>query len=68
LLDAATLESADSISRQYAIGPIAYLICWALTWISVPASIGLNVVLAVFFAIPPKTQQNGRAKMHIATK
>jgi len=68
LLDAATLESADSISRQYAIGPIAYLICLALTWISVPASIGLNVVLAVFFAIPPKTQRNGRAKMHIATK
>jgi uncharacterized membrane protein len=68
LLDAATLESASSISKQYAVGPVAYLVCFGLSWISVPASILMNVVLAIFFAIPPKAQQNGRGKMHTATK
>jgi uncharacterized membrane protein len=68
LLDAATLESAHSISKQYAIGTIAYLLCLGLTWISVPASIGVNVLLAIFFAIPPKMREENRAKMHTATK
>jgi TMEM175 potassium channel family protein len=68
LLDSATLESAHSISKQYAVGPMAYRACLALTWISVPASIVANVVLAIFFAIPPKTQERGRAQMHSATK
>jgi len=53
LLDAATQESADAISRQYAVGPIAYLVCLGLTWVNVPASLILNIGLAVFFAIPP---------------
>jgi uncharacterized membrane protein len=55
LLDAATQESADGISRQYAVGPIAYLVCFGLTWVSVPASLILNIALAVFFAIPART-------------
>ena len=54
LLDAATEESADGISRQYAVGPIAYLVCFGLTWVSVPASLILNIGLAIFFAIPPR--------------
>lgn len=54
LLDAATHESADSISRQYAVGPISYLVCLGLTWVSVPASLILNIGLAIFFAIPPQ--------------
>ena len=54
LLDSATLESADAISRQYAVGPISYLLCFGLTWISVPASLILNIGLAVFFSLPPK--------------
>ena len=69
LLDSATRESAESISRQYAVGPISYLICFGLTWISVPASLGLNIALAVFFAMPPKTKHNHRSsEMHIAAK
>jgi len=56
LLDSATLESADAISRQYAIGPISYLLCFGLTWISVPASLIVNIGLAVFFALPPKNR------------
>jgi uncharacterized membrane protein len=57
LLDSATLESADAISRQYAIGPISYLLCFGLTWISVPASLIVNIGLAVFFALPPKNHR-----------
>jgi uncharacterized membrane protein len=68
LLDAETLESAPFISKQYAVGPIAYLICFGLSWISVPASILMNMVLAVFFAIPPKQHQKSRNQMHSATK
>ena len=68
LLDSETQESANSISRQYALGPIAYLACLGLTWISVPASIAANVVLAVFFAVPPKTRNHERVQMRSATK
>jgi uncharacterized membrane protein len=57
LLDSATLESADAISRQYGIGPISYLLCFGLTWISVPASLIVNIGLAVFFALPPKNHR-----------
>ena len=68
LLDQTTLDSADSISKQYAIGPLAYLGCLGLAWISVPASILANVVLAIFFAIPPKAHHNQHRTMHSATK
>jgi uncharacterized membrane protein len=61
LLDSAAQESADGISRQYAVGPISYLVCLGLTWVSVPASLILNIGLAIFFAIPPRTQ-HGRGK------
>jgi uncharacterized membrane protein len=68
LVDAETLESAHSISKQYAVGPLSYLICFALSWVSVPASIAVNVCLAVFFAIPPQARRRGRAQMLSATK
>jgi len=54
LLDSGTMESARSISRQYAVGPIAYLVCFGLTWVSVPLSLAINIILAVFFAIPAR--------------
>lgn len=56
LLDSATRESADSISQQYTAGPIASLASFGLAWVSVPASLILNIGLAIFFAIPPKTR------------
>lgn len=68
LLDAATLESARSISRQYAIGPLSYLVCFALSGINVPASLALNVALAVFFALPPRVGDKTPIQMHTATK
>ena len=67
LLDPETTESANSISKQYAVGPISYLVCLALTWVSVPASLALNVALAVFFALPASAATNARP-MHRATK
>jgi uncharacterized membrane protein len=69
LLDSATREAADSISRQYAVGPVSYLVCFGLTWVSVPASLLANIALAVFFALPPRTKTAKQARqMHGATK
>jgi hypothetical protein len=69
LLDSATQESAEAISRQYAVGPLSYLICFALTWVSVPASLIMNIALAVFFAIPARMQAQKHApQMRSATK
>jgi uncharacterized membrane protein len=47
-------DAVVGILRQYALGPLAYLVCVALAWISVPASLSLNFVLACFFAMPPR--------------
>jgi len=47
-------ETAGKISAQYAVGPLSYLACLLLVWISVPASLALNVVLAIFYALPPQ--------------
>ncbi len=67
LLDSATRESAEAISKQYAVGPISYLVCFGLTWISVPASLAANIALAIFFAMPPRAGGTKRErKMHIA--
>jgi uncharacterized membrane protein len=41
------------IGVQYAFGPLFYLVCFALAWVSVAASLVLNVALACFFALPP---------------
>ena len=69
LLDSATQESAQAISRQYAVGPLSYLICFALTWVSVPASLMMNIALAVFFAIPARMQAEKHSpQMRSATK
>ena len=45
--------SVQRISRQYAFGPVFYLVCLALSWLSASASLGLNFALACFFALPP---------------
>ena len=46
-------SAADKISVQYGVGPLLYLVCIALTWVNVPASLLLSVALAIFFALPP---------------
>jgi len=47
-------HSIEGITRQYAFGVLAYLLCMALAWISVPASLAANIALACFFAVPAK--------------
>lgn len=44
--------AAENISRQYAFGPVMYLMCLALAWVNVRASVATNVALALFFALP----------------
>jgi uncharacterized membrane protein len=46
--------AVKALSKQYLLGPAVYLVCLALAWISVPASLVLNSALAIFFAFPPK--------------
>lgn len=41
------------ISLQYSFGPVAYFVCLVLAWVNVPASLALNILLAIFFALPP---------------
>jgi uncharacterized membrane protein len=53
LLDENMSASAASISRQYAVGPVMYLLCLALAFVNVRVSLGVNVALAIFFALPP---------------
>ena len=47
------MAAAEKISTQYAYGPLLYLICVALAWVSVAASLVVNLALAFFFAMPP---------------
>lgn len=42
----------QNMIRQYRLGPLIYLITFALTWVNVPISLALNLLLAVYWAIP----------------
>jgi hypothetical protein len=46
--------AADRITRQYNVGPALYLFAIALAWVSIGASLLINLLLAFFFALPPK--------------
>jgi len=58
----ADFAAAQRISRQYYFGPVLYLICLGLAWVSVAASLALNAGLACFFAFPPDFVSTRRAK------
>ncbi len=45
--------TAQAISKQYAYGPLLYLLCIAAVWVSPAVSLLLNAALAAFFAVPP---------------
>jgi len=50
------------ISKQYRFGPLFYAVCLLLAPLSVGASIGMNLALAVFFALPRvSVQRRSRA-------
>jgi uncharacterized membrane protein len=52
------MASVKRISHQYAFGPMLYLVCLGLAWVSVPASLLMNIALACFFALPPTWSRN----------
>jgi uncharacterized membrane protein len=64
----ADLASAEKISKQYAVGPSLYLVCFALTWISVGGSLVLNFALAIYFALPPHVVSEKRRKLTAITR
>jgi uncharacterized membrane protein len=52
LLDQSLSASAAMISRQYAVGPLMYVVCLVLAFVDVRVSLGVNIALAIFFALP----------------
>jgi uncharacterized membrane protein len=50
-------DAVARITRMYSFGPVPYLICFGLAWVSVPASLIVNGALAGFFALPPSVVQ-----------
>ncbi len=45
-------QAVEAITRQYRFGPLFYVVSFGLAWIYVPASIALNLFMAVYFAFP----------------
>jgi len=45
-----------AITRQYSFGPLLYLLCLGLAFVSVVASVAGAIALAIFFALPPKAR------------
>ena len=60
------LEAARRITGQYNYGPVAYAIAIALAWISITASLLVNLVLAISFAIPPDHAAKAMAKLRVS--
>lgn len=42
------------ITEQYRFGPLLYLVAFGLAFVSVPASVLVSLLLALFFALPPR--------------
>ena len=47
-------RAVRAITRAYALGPLVYGLAWCLAFVSVAASVGLTVALAVYFALPSR--------------
>ena len=50
----ADTRAVMAISRQYLFGPLLYLIAFGLAFVSVATSIIFLLLLALFFALPPR--------------
>lgn len=53
-------QEVQAISRQYRWGPLLYLITFGLAWLYVPASIALNLLFALYFALPGRKPRSMR--------
>ena len=58
-LGVAYLREATS---QYAVGLLYYAACVAMTWWSVPLSLGMNAAMAIWFLIPPRHRVHRKAE------
>ena len=63
--EAVDVAEVNRITRQYAFGPLLYLVCFVLAYINVAASLALNVGLAIFFALPPSKAVAARRQLSI---
>lgn len=52
------------IARRYAVGPSLYLVCFLVTWISVPISLALNGVMALYFLLSPDSALRSHSLHH----
>lgn len=50
-----------TINRQYTLGPLFYLIAFALAFVNVSASVGICLLLALFFALPTVSDSSSRS-------
>ena len=50
----ADTRAVSAINKQYSFGPLVYLIAFILALFNTPASIILNFLIALFFALPPR--------------
>jgi uncharacterized membrane protein len=50
----ADIRAVKAINKQYWFGPVVYFLAFILALFSTPASLTLNFLLALFFAIPPR--------------
>ena len=53
-------DSIIAITKQYRFGPLFYLVLIGVAWYSAVLSLVLNLLLAVFFALPPSWLQRRR--------
>ena len=56
----ANKELVAQITREYRFGPLVYLVAFLLAFVSVPASLVLTVLLAVYFALSGRNR-SGKA-------
>jgi TMEM175 potassium channel family protein len=49
-------RAINAIHKAYAYGPLLYVIAFGLAILSVPASLGMNIALAIFFVLPTRHQ------------
>jgi TMEM175 potassium channel family protein len=50
--DGIDMRNVEDITRQFRFGPFVYLIAFALAFASAEGSLTLNILLAVFYALP----------------
>ena len=50
-------RAVSTITREYSFGPALYFISFILAFVSVAASLAMNLALAIFWALPPRKRR-----------